>query len=327
MSITGAADGPPYRLGVAIVDIVSGHVRRAGRRAGAVRARAHRTRPGGGHRDARCGRRAAHLPGRDLLRDRHGAGAAGQPPPDASCRTRRSRRRTASSCSRSATTISGAGSARSPGSPDEPRFATNRQRVTGYDELQPFVADRLRTEPRQYWIERLTAAGVPCGSVRNFAGAVRRSAARRARDDRPGRARHDRRSCRCSACRSSCPTRRDRSARRRRRSASTPTRCSNRISGFSADADRRASRADRRSSGRRSSLMEISDVREAPEPRPSSARSGRRPSGGRAATRRRARSTTFLDHDRRAAVPAGRQRPALRRLPVHRLHAVAAACG
>jgi len=51
--------------------------------------------------------------------------------------------------------------------PDE-RFATNRQRVTAYDTLRPFVADRLRTKPRQFWIERLGAAGVPCGSVRNF---------------------------------------------------------------------------------------------------------------------------------------------------------------
>jgi len=52
--------------------------------------------------------------------------------------------------------------------PDDPRFATNRQRVTVYDELRPFVANRLRERPRAFWIERLTAAGVPCGSVRNF---------------------------------------------------------------------------------------------------------------------------------------------------------------
>jgi formyl-CoA transferase/CoA:oxalate CoA-transferase len=51
---------------------------------------------------------------------------------------------------------------------EDPRFATNRQRVTAYDELRPLVADRLRTRPRQHWIERLTAAGVPCGSVRNL---------------------------------------------------------------------------------------------------------------------------------------------------------------
>ena len=34
--------------------------------------------------------------------------------------------------------------------------------------LRSFVADRLRREPRQFWIERLAAAGVPCGSVRNL---------------------------------------------------------------------------------------------------------------------------------------------------------------
>ena len=48
------------------------------------------------------------------------------------------------------------------------RFVTNRQRVTAYDELKPVLVRRLRTQPRSYWIERLTAAGVPCGSVRNL---------------------------------------------------------------------------------------------------------------------------------------------------------------
>jgi len=52
--------------------------------------------------------------------------------------------------------------------PEDSRFATNRQRVTDYDEVRPFIADRLRTQSRQYWIDRLTAAGVPCGSVRNL---------------------------------------------------------------------------------------------------------------------------------------------------------------
>src|SRR4029079_18371870 len=34
--------------------------------------------------------------------------------------------------------------------------------------LRPVVADRLREKPRQFWIDALTSAGVPCGSVRNF---------------------------------------------------------------------------------------------------------------------------------------------------------------
>ena len=49
------------------------------------------------------------------------------------------------------------------------RFATNRQRVAGYAELRPLLAARLRTRTRAQWIEALTAAGVPCGSVRDLA--------------------------------------------------------------------------------------------------------------------------------------------------------------
>jgi crotonobetainyl-CoA:carnitine CoA-transferase CaiB-like acyl-CoA transferase len=54
------------------------------------------------------------------------------------------------------------------GLPEDPRFATNRQRVMNYDAVRPLIADRLRTQPRQLWIDRLNAAGVPCGSVRNL---------------------------------------------------------------------------------------------------------------------------------------------------------------
>jgi crotonobetainyl-CoA:carnitine CoA-transferase CaiB-like acyl-CoA transferase len=38
--------------------------------------------------------------------------------------------------------------------------------VIAYDELRPILASRLQTESRAHWIARLTAAGVPCGSVR-----------------------------------------------------------------------------------------------------------------------------------------------------------------
>jgi len=54
------------------------------------------------------------------------------------------------------------------GLPDDERFATNRQRVTAYDELRPIVAAALRAKPRQFWIEALNSAGVPSGSVRNL---------------------------------------------------------------------------------------------------------------------------------------------------------------
>jgi formyl-CoA transferase/CoA:oxalate CoA-transferase len=48
------------------------------------------------------------------------------------------------------------------------RFATNRQRVAGYEELRPIIAARLRTASRRHWLTQLTAAGVPCGSVRDL---------------------------------------------------------------------------------------------------------------------------------------------------------------
>jgi crotonobetainyl-CoA:carnitine CoA-transferase CaiB-like acyl-CoA transferase len=52
--------------------------------------------------------------------------------------------------------------------PDIARFATNRQRVSEYDALRPLVAKALASQSRDCWIENLTAAGVPCGSVRNL---------------------------------------------------------------------------------------------------------------------------------------------------------------
>jgi crotonobetainyl-CoA:carnitine CoA-transferase CaiB-like acyl-CoA transferase len=50
---------------------------------------------------------------------------------------------------------------------DDDRFSTNRARVSHYDELKPLIDSRLRTRSRADWIEQLTAAGVPCGSVRD----------------------------------------------------------------------------------------------------------------------------------------------------------------
>jgi crotonobetainyl-CoA:carnitine CoA-transferase CaiB-like acyl-CoA transferase len=47
------------------------------------------------------------------------------------------------------------------------RFATNRARVVHYQELRPVLAERLRTRARQEWVSELKSAGVPCGSVRD----------------------------------------------------------------------------------------------------------------------------------------------------------------
>lgn len=48
------------------------------------------------------------------------------------------------------------------------RFKTNRGRVEGYDELRPILAKHLMGRTRQEWIDALKAAGVPCGGVRDL---------------------------------------------------------------------------------------------------------------------------------------------------------------
>jgi crotonobetainyl-CoA:carnitine CoA-transferase CaiB-like acyl-CoA transferase len=51
---------------------------------------------------------------------------------------------------------------------DVERFATNRQRVTGYAELKPILDRVLATRPRAQWLRDLTSAQLPCGSVRDI---------------------------------------------------------------------------------------------------------------------------------------------------------------
>jgi crotonobetainyl-CoA:carnitine CoA-transferase CaiB-like acyl-CoA transferase len=51
---------------------------------------------------------------------------------------------------------------------DDPRFATNSARVQHYAELRPTLGERLRTRRRLEWIALLTAEGVPAGSVRDI---------------------------------------------------------------------------------------------------------------------------------------------------------------
>ena len=51
---------------------------------------------------------------------------------------------------------------------EDPRYATNRDRVAHYPELRAALDARLRTRPRTEWLAALTAEGVPCGSVRDI---------------------------------------------------------------------------------------------------------------------------------------------------------------
>jgi crotonobetainyl-CoA:carnitine CoA-transferase CaiB-like acyl-CoA transferase len=167
MSITGPPDGPPYRLGVAIADIVSGMFAAYG----VAMALVARERNGKGQQvDVAMLDAVAAL----LTYQAGNFFASGNVPV-------RLGNRHPSIVPYETFAASDGDFVLAVGNdeqwrtfcavarlPDDPRFATNRQRVTAYDELRPFVADRLRMEPRQHWMDALSAAGVPCGSVRNL---------------------------------------------------------------------------------------------------------------------------------------------------------------
>jgi len=167
MSITGAADGPPYRLGVAIADIVSGMFAAYG----VVTALFARQRTGRGQMvDVAMLDAVAAL----LTYQAGNYFASGDIP-------KRLGNRHPSIVPYETFAAADGEFVLAVGNEDlwrrfcevadldlGERFATNRQRVTQYEELRPLIADALGRHPRQYWIERLTAAGVPCGSVRDL---------------------------------------------------------------------------------------------------------------------------------------------------------------
>jgi crotonobetainyl-CoA:carnitine CoA-transferase CaiB-like acyl-CoA transferase len=171
MSITGAADGPPFRLGVAIADIVSGMFAAQG----IAMALVARARTGRGQRvdvgmlDAtaalltyqagiyfatnatpiRMGNRHPTIVPYETFAARDGdfVVAVGN---DEQWRR---------FCA-----VLGA-----PPLAGDPRFATNRDRVANYDALRPLLAAPLQRRTRSEWVEDLKRAGVPCGSVRDVA--------------------------------------------------------------------------------------------------------------------------------------------------------------
>jgi crotonobetainyl-CoA:carnitine CoA-transferase CaiB-like acyl-CoA transferase len=167
MSITGSADGPPYRLGVAIVDIVSGMFAAYG----VSLALFARERTGRGQEvDLAMLDAVASL----LTYQAESYFATGVVPA-------RLGNRHPSIVPYETFAASDGDFVLAVGNDGhwerfcavaqldmDPRFATNRQRVDQYIELRSLIAARLRSQPRQYWIERLIAVGVPCGSVRDL---------------------------------------------------------------------------------------------------------------------------------------------------------------
>jgi crotonobetainyl-CoA:carnitine CoA-transferase CaiB-like acyl-CoA transferase len=167
MSITGAPDGPPFRLGVAIADIVSGMFAAYG----IVAALFARQRTGRGQMiDVAMLDSVAAL----LTYQAGNLFASGRVP-------QRMGNRHPSIVPYETFAASDGEFVLAVGNDDQwrrfckvadldlgERFGTNRQRVAAYDELRPILAGRLVAASRSDWIARLTAAGVPCGSVRDL---------------------------------------------------------------------------------------------------------------------------------------------------------------
>jgi crotonobetainyl-CoA:carnitine CoA-transferase CaiB-like acyl-CoA transferase len=48
---------------------------------------------------------------------------------------------------------------------DDPRFGRNEDRTANRDELRPLLVERLKTRPKMEWFRELTGNGVPCGPI------------------------------------------------------------------------------------------------------------------------------------------------------------------
>lgn len=51
---------------------------------------------------------------------------------------------------------------------NDARFQTNKDRVSAHAELRPLLVERLKTRPATEWLVKLKDAGVPCGGVRDL---------------------------------------------------------------------------------------------------------------------------------------------------------------
>ena len=55
---------------------------------------------------------------------------------------------------------------------DDPRFANNEDRTRNREELRPLLVERLRTKTADEWFHEMTAAGISCGPINTIAGGV-----------------------------------------------------------------------------------------------------------------------------------------------------------
>ena len=171
MSITGAADGPPFRLGVAIADMVAGLLAAQG----ILLALFARDRTGRGqHVDISMldgvvslltYHASMHLVAKTVSQ-RVGNGHATIAPYDTFAAADGNFFLAVGNDEQFKRFCAAAGLQ---DLANDPRFATNPARVEHRDALAARLDPVLRTRPRAEWIPLLTESGVPCGDVRAVA--------------------------------------------------------------------------------------------------------------------------------------------------------------
>jgi crotonobetainyl-CoA:carnitine CoA-transferase CaiB-like acyl-CoA transferase len=175
MSITGSAGGPPFKVGVALVDVLTGlHA------AVAVTAALH------GGRGARIEVPLLDSALAGLVNVAQGALVTGEEP------GRYGNAHPSIVPYQDLATADGPVVVAAPndglfralcreiGAPelaDDERFATNADRVRNRDALIPLLEDRLASAGADEWVERLGAAGVPVGKIRTIPDALATAAA------------------------------------------------------------------------------------------------------------------------------------------------------
>lgn len=171
MSVTGAGDGPPFRVGVAIADLVAGMLAAHG----VVLALYARDRTGRGQhvdvsmldgivsilsyhasmflttatRSRRVGNRHATIAPYDTFAAADGDFVLAVGNDDQFRRL---------------SLVLG-----EPALAEDERFADNPARVVNHETLRDRLTQVFATRPRAHWLARLTEAGVPCGAVREVA--------------------------------------------------------------------------------------------------------------------------------------------------------------
>lgn len=56
--------------------------------------------------------------------------------------------------------------------PDDPRFAGNEVRTRNREQLRPLLVAKLKERPADEWFKKLSAAGIPCGPINHVDGGV-----------------------------------------------------------------------------------------------------------------------------------------------------------